>query len=89
MKKILTTVVMLFVIVGFTQAQTSTARVTTQKKELTKPVGSASGVTSTTKKSTNNKKTNIPAAPGPKVNATSIGKHKKAHYKTQKAVKKS
>ena len=89
MKKIVFTVVMLFAIAGFTQAQTSTAKVNNQKKELAKPVSSVGAVTSTTKKSTGNKKTNIPGAPGRKINATSTGKHKKTHHKAKKPAKKS
>lgn len=89
MKRIVFTAMMLLGIAGFTQAQTSTAKVNTQKKETIKPANSVGAVTSTTKKSSSKTKTSSPATSTQKVNAANIGKHKKAHHKAKKPGKKS
>lgn len=89
MKKIFFAALMLCGLAGLTNAQTSAARVSTQKKEVIKPAGTVGAVTSTTNKSSKNTKTNTPAGPSQKLSAANIGKHKKAHHKAKKPAKKS
>ena len=80
MKKIVFATLMFLGIAGITQAQTPA-----QKKQAVKPASSVTTVTPV-KKPVSNAKTSAPQ----KVNAATIGKHKKAHHKAvKKPAKKS